>query len=509
MTLSDAEAHAGLGLPVAKGVPRRLLKRLVARVGLFVLRPQVAFNAEVLAALRDQELAASRLSAELGALTAHLDDRLSGLGSRNEELSAVLSAALTAQQDTNTAETTTFGELWEAVAAQSAQIDSRSSDLWHAITAQASHFESLNADLWTAVQEQTNQVDSLGADLWSAVNNRWQVLQDLQGRVDDLGLAIGRSQQYLEEQVTALKLHVDLMQRQAFARHHEGLGELRGELVEMSLELAELGQRLDSASSEMRRRQAIVDALLDEVRRSLPAPVPPEALAKLPGAMDLMYPAFEEVFRGPSQSISGLLKDYLPDVLALDRHGPVVDLGSGRGEWLAILADAGVDAYGVDTSHDFVDRCQERGLKVVLADACEHLAGLAERSLSAVTAFHLVEHIGIDRLVQLIDLCVRALEPGGLLIFETPNPDNLIVGSSSFYLDPSHLRPIPPGLLAFLVEARGLADVEVRLLHPNSAGNLVSPSVSAPWSADLAPLVAAVNARLYGPQDYAVVGRRL
>ena len=96
-----------------------------------------------------------------------------------------------------------------------------------------------------------------------------------------------------------------------------------------------------------------------------------------------------------------------------------------------------------------------------------------------------------------------------MLILETPNPDNLVVGSSSFYLDPSHLRPIPPGLLAFLVEARGLADVEIRLLHPNSAGNLASPPLSAPWSADLAPLVAAFNARLYGPQDYAVVGRRL
>ena len=349
MTLSDAEAHARLGLPIAKGVPRRLLKRIVARVSWFLVRPQTNFNAEILAVLRSQELSSSRLSAELNDLKAYLEAQVVELGSNNAESLADLSSAVAALGAEDNATETAIGELWAAIAAQSAQLDSRSSEGWDAVASQAAHVESLNADLWAAIEQQTSQLDALGADLWFAVNSRWEVLQDLQGRVDDLRLAVGRSQQYLEQQVTALKLHVDLMQRQAFARHHEGMGDLRRELVEVSLQLAELGRKLDSGSSELRRRQALVDALLDEVRRSLPAPVPPEALAKLPAPMDLLYPAFEEVFRGPSQSISALLKEYLPDVLALDRQGPVVDLGSGRGEWLAILAEAGVDAYGVDS----------------------------------------------------------------------------------------------------------------------------------------------------------------
>jgi O-antigen chain-terminating methyltransferase len=203
------------------------------------------------------------------------------------------------------------------------------------------------------------------------------------------------------------------------------------------------------------------------------------------------------------------VRDYLPDIESLQCHGPVLDLGCGRGEWLEILRDAGINAYGVDLSKDFVDHCQARGLKVFLSDACEHLRTVPERSLSAVTAFHFVEHLPIDDVLEFLDLSVRALEPGGALILETPNPENLTVGASSFYLDPSHIRPVPPALLAFLVEARGLAEVETRFLHPSGDNKLRMPAATAAWSVDLAPVVDAVGARLFGPMDYAIIGRRI
>ena len=372
------------------------------------------------------------------------------------------------------------------------------------LEAQAAQLEAQGADLWAAITTHTGQLDAL-SDLWAAITTHTSQLEAL----GDLRAAIANTRELLEQQQVALKLQVDLVQRQAFARHHEGIGDLRTELAEMGLLIGEFHKKLDTAAAELRLRQGAVDLLLNEVRRSLPEPLSPQALEKLPRAMDAMYADFEEVFRGPSVHVTEVVKEYLPDVLALDRHGPIVDLGSGRGEWLELLKDAGVDAYGVDLNQEFVEQCQARGLKVLLADACEHLAGVSERSLSAVTAFHLVENVPIDRVIELIDLSVRALQPGGLLILETPNPENLVVGASSFYVDPSHVRPLPPGLLAFLVEARGLADVETRFLHPNAASNLRPPRDTEPWSGDLAPLVEAINARLYGPQDYAVIGRRL
>jgi O-antigen chain-terminating methyltransferase len=273
--------------------------------------------------------------------------------------------------------------------------------------------------------------------------------------------------------------------------------------------MAELEKKLEASAADVRRHQGSTDTLLAQVRRSLPEPVPAEVLEKLPSAMESLYPEFQDVFRGSAEHVTAFVKEYLPDILTLDRHGPVLDLGSGRGEWLELLRDAGVDAYGVDTNEEFASQCQARGLKVVVRDACEHLASLGEKSLGAITAFHLVEHVPTDRLIELIDLSVRALAPGGLLIFETPNPENLTVGASSFYLDPSHLHPLPPGLLAFLVEARGFTDVETRLLHPLSAGALPSPKEGAPWSEDLAPIIRALNDRLHGAQDYAVIGRRV
>ena len=186
----------------------------------------------------------------------------------------------------------------------------------------------------------------------------------------------------------------------------------------------------------------------------------------------------------------------------------MVDVGCGRGEWLEVLKESGVDAYGIDLNPHFVEGCVTRGLDVRLGDAFQHLAEVPERSLAAVTAFHVAEHIPIEALVELIDLSIRALRPGGLLILETPNPDSLVVGASTFYIDPTHLRPLNPDFLAFLVGARGLADVEVRYKHPADDG-LQAPDRERPWAVDLLPVLEAVNHRIFGPRDYAVLGRRV
>ncbi|MFZ2058700.1 MAG: methyltransferase domain-containing protein [Acidimicrobiales bacterium] len=549
--LEEAETHARLGLPIPKGVRHRLLKRVIAKLCWFFLHHQVAFNKEVLAALETLILSETGRGAQLEAQGARLEAQgarleaqgaqleaqgaqLEALGAQLEAQGADLWAAIT----THTSQLEALGDLWAAITTHTSQLEAQGGDLWAAITTHTGQLEALGDlwaaitthtsqlealdDLWAAITTHTSQLEAQGADLWAAITTHtsqlealddlWAAITTHTGQLEALGdlwAAIAEARVLLEQQQTAIKLQVDLVQRQAFARHHEGIGDLRTELAEMGLLIGEFHKKLDTGTAELRLRQGAVDLLLNEVRRSLPEPPSPQALEKLPRAMDAMYADFEEVFRGPSVHVREVVKEYLPDVLALDRHGPVVDLGSGRGEWLELLKDAGVDAYGVDLNQEIVEQCRARGLKVVLADACEHLAGVSERSLSAVTAFHLVENVPIDRVITLIDLSVRALQPGGLLILETPNPENLVVGASSFYVDPSHVRPLPPSLLAFLVEARGFADVETRFLHPNAAGNLRSPRDTEPWSGDLAPLVEAINARLYGPQDYAVIGRRL
>ena len=248
---------------------------------------------------------------------------------------------------------------------------------------------------------------------------------------------------------------LDLVQRQAFTREQEGLAALRDELVELGAQIQEAltaGEahvqetRKESQRdrSEARIRQAQVDLFLTEVRRLFPAPPDSQRLSHLPSPVDNMYVALEEAFRGSTEVIKERAREYLDDVLALSRRGPVVDLGCGRGEWLEVLKESGVDAYGIDLNPQFVEGCVARGLDVRLADAFPHLAEVPERSLAAVTAFHVAEHMPIEALVELIDLSIRALRPGGLLILETPNPDSLVVGASTFYIDPNSPAPTEP-----------------------------------------------------------------
>lgn len=171
------------------------------------------------------------------------------------------------------------------------------------------------------------------------------------------------------------------------------------------------------------------------------------------------YRAFEDRHRGSRELIKSRLTAYLPFLVPLmaSRTPSALDLGCGRGEWLELLGETGFVARGVDLDEGMLEACRERGLNVTTQDALASLRAQPDASLSLVSAFHLVEHIPFEAVQELIAEALRVLEPGGLLVMETPNPENLVVATSGFYMDPSHLRPIPPQLLEFVVEFGGFA----------------------------------------------------
>ena len=179
------------------------------------------------------------------------------------------------------------------------------------------------------------------------------------------------------------------------------------------------------------------------------------------------YRAFEDRYRGSRELIRTRLQAYQPFIaplLCVYQSPNAIDLGCGRGEWLELLQGAGFAPQGVDLDADMLAACTERGLPVTLGDALAHLQNMGDASQCIVSGFHIAEHLAFDYLKALVQQAFRVLKPGGLLILETPNPENVVVGTSSFYLDPSHLRPIPPMLLSFLPEYYGFARVRtVRL----------------------------------------------
>jgi len=218
--------------------------------------------------------------------------------------------------------------------------------------------------------------------------------------------------------------------------------------------------------------------------------------------MDALYAALEDEFRGSRLEIKERLSVYVPRLIEAGIGAelmPILDVGCGRGEWLELLRESQLHAAGVDLNRVVLAICRERGLPVVEAEAIAHLRSLPEASLGAVTAFHLIEHLGLQQLLDLLDAARRALKPGGMVIFETPNPNNMFVSSRYFYLDPTHRHPVPPLLGRFLAEARGFERVEILELHPWPEEHHVDTVTGG-------DVAARFNECFYGPQDYAVIG---
>lgn len=182
------------------------------------------------------------------------------------------------------------------------------------------------------------------------------------------------------------------------------------------------------------------------------------------------YRAFEDRHRGSRELIKERQRVYLPFVLPLTEvypGAPAIDLGCGRGEWLELLAETGFTAHGVDLDDGMLAECRARGQDVRTQDAVSALRELPNESQAVVSGFHLAEHIPFEVLQDLVREALRVLKPAGLLILETPNPENIVVGTANFYLDPTHKQPIPPLLLSFLPEHLGFARVKtIRLQGP-------------------------------------------
>lgn len=170
------------------------------------------------------------------------------------------------------------------------------------------------------------------------------------------------------------------------------------------------------------------------------------------------YRAFEDRERGTSELILGRLESYRPLLEALLLRYPggrALDVGCGRGEWLQLLRTVGFHGHGVDLDAAMLEACRAAGLSVEQGDALDWLASQADESLALISAFHVVEHIPFAMVQQLVAQAHRVLLPGGVLIMETPNPENISVGAHTFYMDPSHERPLPPRLLQFVPEYLG------------------------------------------------------
>ena len=342
-------------------------------------------------------------------------------------------------------------------------------------SAASAHAENKNEEWRAVLQEQVNKVDSHADRLGDQVKN-------LQTQADDLA------------------------QRSA-ARHAEfRLGVARHDLLQQNARRLEERQHNDAGfvKNQLWFLERLIEPLLGRAGstptdgESRPTPA-----ASAGHELDALYLAFEDVMRGSREEVKERVAVYLPYVGAAKAgtaERPVLDLGCGRGEWLELLGEHRLVASGVDLNTAMIEVCRERNLPATQAEVIEHLRATPGASCGAVTAFHLIEHLPFPVLVTLLREIRRVLPPGGIAIFETPNPYNVLVGSGFFYHDFTHQRPLPPTSTKFLVEQLGFTEVEVLPLHPwDEAGKVHGDEAKAlEWR---------FNELFYGPQDYALIAR--
>jgi len=328
-------------------------------------------------------------------------------------------------------------------------------------------------------------------------------LGDVLPRVGDQVLAI-------EKQMVAVTARLGQMDSRLSQADKERVD--HGQELELIRErLPRLEQQMN-AMAEQLAQQAARLSLLERVARQPQVKdgagagagdgATPVINANASSALDGLYMVFEDHFRGSREQIRERLGEYLPlvDNYLAAGHEEVaaVDLGCGRGEWLQLLQSRGVKALGIDSNTGFLGQCEEAGLDVVESDALEYIISLPDESVAIITGFHIIEHLEFAVLVRLVDEVQRVLCKGGVAIFETPNPKNLIVGACNFYADPTHVRQIFPDLLEFVMQSRGFQSVSLRYLNPHPQEQQLAT--------EEAPILAGqLNGLLSCARDFAVI----
>jgi O-antigen chain-terminating methyltransferase len=173
---------------------------------------------------------------------------------------------------------------------------------------------------------------------------------------------------------------------------------------------------------------------------------------------EYLYKEFEDRFRGTREEVKKSLKVYLPFLnnISTSKDIKIVDIGCGRGEWLELLKEHGYSPLGIDKNENMIQECKKLMLDVKNEDALGYLKTLPSNSLHLITGFHIIEHINdFDDILELFQDSYRVLKKGGFIIFETPNPRNILVSSSDFYLDPSHIKPLHPLTMKFFIKQIG------------------------------------------------------
>jgi O-antigen chain-terminating methyltransferase len=307
------------------------------------------------------------------------------------------------------------------------------------------------------------------------------------------------------------------------------LGDVADELRKRSESMTARERRYEAQIEDVRASFAVVNQVTQTLKRELerlqqaaPPAITPGSDTKTPAKVagsslgSHKYVGFEDLYRGSREDIRNHLASYLEEFVGAT---DVVDIGCGRGEFLELLRDRGIAARGIDSNHEMVEVCKERGLVCDETDALGFLRAQPDESVGGLFAAQVVEHLEPSYLLTLLDTAYLKLRPGAKLILETINAASWSAFFFSYIRDITHVRALHPETLEYFVRASGFQNVHIRYLSPHPDDFKLKPIPVSSQSLDGTPSsialamtlnrnVEKLNDLLFADQDYAVIAER-
>ena len=493
---------------------RRRLRGVAWRLIGPILQRQQRFNALLVEHLNRNVEAARQSHAAAAALVVALDRHLQALGSFQGQLMHYLQQ-ITLYVDTRD------GHVAGQALLEIAKLRSLADGLGNALNAVTDEFrkrmesaEIRDARAAETSDELENRTRALNAALNAVTEEFRRRLESAQVReyrtartIEDLG-GRTRALRQSDERIAA-----DLKEVRDSAHT------LQDSVDEHAAEQERLRQSVELATAATHALKREVEQRRDSPRASAAGRA--DVRATRPGVTDLeayKYLCFEDAFRGPREEIAARQREYLA---YFEGASDVLDLGCGRGEFLALLREQGITARGIDANAELVERCREQDLDTIRGDALDYLGGLADESLGGLFSAQVVEHLEAEYLTRVLAETRRVLRPGSRIVLETINPASWAAFFSAFVRDITHRHPLHPDTLGYFLRASGFVDVSIVYQSPvPEAAQLQRAAVDAtlaetPAGAAVRALaetfnrhVDRLNGLFFAEQDYAAIARR-
>lgn len=124
-----------------------------------------------------------------------------------------------------------------------------------------------------------------------------------------------------------------------------------------------------------------------------------------------------------NQQVFYFTKEIVPFITCA-KQGNIVDIGCGNGSMVKALQNAGfTNMQGIDLSAEQVEAATKLGVKNIVCNTAEEFLKDKDNSFDAILAIDVIEHFTKDELVKVLAMIRKALKPGGIAFFRTPNMD--------------------------------------------------------------------------------------